>query len=70
MTWDGKFVHKKNWDARHPQDFVRGRSDDQTVPIARPRPEDHFIEVDYFTGYLMQQNGYPILQENGKEIIW
>lgn len=76
MTWDGKFVHKDNWDPRHPQDFVRSKNDTQTVPIARPRQEDQFITPNYFTGYLAQDNwnGVPptatILQENNSEIIW
>lgn len=42
-TWDGYYVHKKYWEPRHPQDFVRGRVDRQTVEIARPEQEDRFI---------------------------
>jgi hypothetical protein len=76
MTWDGKFVHKDNWEPRHPQDFVRAKTDNQSVPISRPRQEDQFIEPDYFTGYMLLEewNGVPpfayILQENDSEIIW
>lgn len=43
LEWDNLFVCDYCWEARHPQDFVRGRKDDQTVPIARPVPEIKFI---------------------------
>lgn len=43
MEWDNLFVCDDCWEVRHPQDFVRGLRDDQTVPIARPRPPDLFI---------------------------
>lgn len=37
MTWDNFFVCADTcWQPRHPQDFVEGKADDQTVPIARP----------------------------------
>ena len=37
MTWDNFFVCSDTcWQPRHPQDFVEGRADDQTVPIVRP----------------------------------
>ena len=36
-TWDNLFVCRTTcWMPRHPQDFVVGVPDDQTVPIARP----------------------------------
>ena len=44
MEWTGLFVCKDTcWDARHPQDYVRGVPDDQTVPIARPEAADVFL---------------------------
>jgi hypothetical protein len=43
-TWDNLFVCKYGcWETRQPQDFVRGRKDDQTVPIARVRGEPQYI---------------------------
>jgi len=36
--WNGLRVGKNLWEARQPQDFVRGVADDQTVPVARPQP--------------------------------
>lgn len=40
--WNGGLVHRSLWEARHPQDFVRGVRDDMRVDPARPerRPED------------------------------
>lgn len=43
MEWNNLFVCSYCWEARQPQDFVRGRIDDQRVPIARPRGEARFI---------------------------
>ena len=37
MTWNNFFVCADTcWQPRHPQDFVRGVADDQTVPVVRP----------------------------------
>lgn len=35
-TWDGLWVCHKDWEPRHPQDFVRGKSDRQVPPVVRP----------------------------------
>jgi hypothetical protein len=40
MTWDNKLVAKKYWEPRHPQDIIRPKTDDQTIPIAKPGPND------------------------------
>ena len=42
-TWDGLMVCAADYESRHPQDFVRGQEDKQSVPEPRPRPEDVFI---------------------------
>jgi hypothetical protein len=34
--WNGLRVYKDYWEPRHPQEFVRGRKDDQLVKDARP----------------------------------
>lgn len=40
--WQGYFVCSEHWEPRHPQDFVRGVVDNQSVP--NPQPEsDRFI---------------------------
>jgi hypothetical protein len=38
-TWDGLWVCGPDWEMRHPQDFVRGVKDDQSVRISRPMGE-------------------------------
>jgi len=38
--WTGMWVHQDYWEPRHPQDFVRGRADNQRVPVARPDPSN------------------------------
>jgi len=35
-TWDGLWVHKSEWEPRHPQDFVKGVKDHQAVSEPRP----------------------------------
>ena len=53
MNADGRFIANRFWDpgaAGHPQRFVRGRQDKQSVPIARPEPDDVFIEDAYPNG--------------------
>jgi hypothetical protein len=37
--WDGTIVDRGDFEARHPQDFVRGRRDDTSVPDPRPEPD-------------------------------
>ena len=41
--WDQLLVHQKNFEQRHPQDFVRAVRDNQTVDNPRPRAIDTFI---------------------------
>lgn len=42
-TWDGLYVCREDFETRHPQDFVRGRKDNQNVPGARPEGVDNII---------------------------
>lgn len=42
-TWDGLLVCPADWEPRHPQDFVRGKDDKQSVTDPRPYPETVFI---------------------------
>jgi hypothetical protein len=41
-TWDGLMVCDKDFEVRHPQDFVRGVKDDQHVAVSRPEAPDTF----------------------------
>ena len=40
--WTGAVVDMREYEPRHPQDFVRAKRDDMAVPNARPRPLDIF----------------------------
>lgn len=45
-TWDGYWVLRRfagEETQRHPQDFVRGRPDNQQVPWSRPEATDTFL---------------------------
>jgi hypothetical protein len=42
--WNGLRVCKVCWEPRHPQDFVRGKKDDQSVPWTRSESTD--VETD------------------------
>jgi len=46
MEWNGLRVCKDDWEIRHPQDFVRGTFDKQTVWNPRPQPTDTFVALD------------------------
>lgn len=41
--WQGLIVSDRVWEARQPQDFVKGVQDNQTVPYARPRQPNTYI---------------------------
>ncbi len=47
--WNGLRVRRQSSEERHPQDFVRGVGDDQTVPFARPEPTDVFLATNEIT---------------------
>ena len=55
FEWSGLLVHRSEWEPRHPQDFVKGRPDRQTVADPRPEPSsDTFIsagDIDPDTDY-------------------
>ena len=42
-TWDGYWVCNKDWEPRHPQDFIRGVRDNVQPAISRPESTDVFI---------------------------
>ena len=41
--WDGLIVCPRCFDKRHPQEFVKGVKDSQTVPISRPDTTATFV---------------------------
>jgi len=48
-TWDGLWVCKDDYEERHPQDFVKGIADKQSVPEPRPEATDYFLEENEVT---------------------
>lgn len=49
LQWNGLFVRKESFEERHPQDFVRGKTDDQSVPIPRSDSEPTFLLTNEVT---------------------
>lgn len=43
QQWNGLVVRKQSAEPRHPQQFVRGRADKQSVPLPRPRSIEEFV---------------------------
>src|SRR5687768_16142947 len=64
-TWDNFIVcapstGKFCFETRHPQDFVRTKKDDQTVPFRRPEQAEVFREVDTIDSSVgVQENTIP-----------
>jgi len=48
LQWDGLYVHKSELEPRHPQDFLKGRPDNQNVPWTRPdsNADTNIVTVD------------------------
>jgi hypothetical protein len=63
--WDGLVVctpatRPGCFEHRQPQDFVRARIDDQTVPFKRPESTDQFVDVTYIASTVgTQENTKP-----------
>ena len=55
--WDGFLVCKKDWEPRHPQEFVRGRVD--KIAVKNPRPE----QVDMSVTCLEMLEGLEMLED-------
>jgi hypothetical protein len=45
--WDGLFVCPRDWEPRHPQDYVKGIRDNMSVPVSRPEGTDILIQEPY-----------------------
>lgn len=44
--WNGLVVDPGCFEVRHPQDYVRGKKDDQSVTDPRPEQGNRFLAVD------------------------
>lgn len=66
-TWDGLWVRAEDWEARHPQDFVRGRPERGNKGSVSPEPPDQFL-VDSITFAL--EDGDILLLEDGSTLVY
>lgn len=61
--WNGLIVSDRVWEARQPQDFVKGVADNQTVPYPRPRQPNpdvyssHIAEFNVLGGKIVVSGG-------------
>jgi hypothetical protein len=68
--WSGLIVREESWEARHPQDLVKGVADYQNVPDPRPRPHTQFVKIPVIltaSGNL-DNYGVPLLTQDGRYI--
>ena len=52
LRWDGLVVCPDDFEHRHPQDFVKARTDKITVPFTRPIPPLTFTNISYIVCYV------------------
>lgn len=52
LRWDGLMVCTKDWEPRHPQEFIRPIPDQERLPWTRPEGNDQFISVTVNTNVL------------------
>lgn len=45
LEWTGLRVCGKCWEPRHPQEFLKGKKDDQAPPWVRPEPSEIDVSV-------------------------
>lgn len=58
--WTGLLVCKECFENRHPQDFLRGTPEKQSVPFTAPEPTDTFVTVTYVASTVgTQSNTVP-----------
>ena len=41
--WNGRMVRKQSWEPRHPQDYIRARTTEESKGSPRPEQADVFI---------------------------
>ena len=67
--WDGLMVCPNDWEARHPQDFLRAVPDRQAVPWSRPETPDVFgLYCPYPTWFGMADIGTADCARAGVEL--
>lgn len=64
--WDGLKVCDKDWEARHPIDFLKAPEGERPLPWTRPEPTDQFTTVDYVASTVgVQELDIPSGHNNG-----
>lgn len=63
--WDGYRVCPKDWEPRHPQEFLRAKPETTRVPWARPEGADAFVASPYD---LYTEDGETMTTEDGAPI--
>lgn len=67
--WDGMWVCAKDWEPRHPQEFVRAKADKIRVPVSRPQLTDGDITYGTATlgsGWTDNDNGTYTHEDTGE----
>lgn len=60
-NWKGLMVCRSEYETRHPQDFIRARHEDTSVPWSRPESADDYLLVCY----IWDRSGYAGLGQAG-----
>jgi hypothetical protein len=64
--WDGVLACEKDFEHRHPQDFIRARKDGKPLPFVSPEPADTFVTVNYVASTVgTQDNTIPSGDNDG-----
>jgi hypothetical protein len=72
QEWTGLRVCASCWDPRHPQEFVRGVRDDQTVPYANPPSAPRFLlpnEVSFDGDLVLAPSGDSVASPDGSVVL-
>lgn len=64
--WDGLLVCNKDWEARHPQDYIRLFPEIARRVEGRPETTDVFVAD---TAYLLLEDGTYLTLEDGTRIL-
>lgn len=59
--WDGFMVCKDDFEMRHPQDFLKARSDKISVPWSRPQLPVVFSDVTGWTDFVSVKDGGTVI---------
>jgi len=63
QRWDGLIVCPSDFEHRHPQDYIRAKTDKITVPFTRPIPTFIFTNITYINQYVITDymvDGYTL----------